>query len=95
MTTDSSLPKVNSDTIEGIIAEVFAKNEYFGVPDFMSTMKEENYDMCLILYSFIDSISDSLSERNEEEKEELSAVAKISCHLMYKSMVKQIEINQM
>ena len=93
--TDSGLPSVKADTIESIVSEVFSKNEYFGLPDFLSSMVEENLEMCSVLYSFIESVSNSLSDDDPKRMDEMCAVAKMSCHLMYKSMAKQIEIERM
>ena len=46
------LPTVKLETIESIVDEVFAKNETFGVQEFMSRMETDNRDMCIVLYSF-------------------------------------------
>lgn len=91
--TRSGVPHVHPATIESIISEVFSKNEDFGVKEFMSSMEKENADMCFVLYTFINSIADTLSKYNEEQREEFCALAKMACHLMYKSMEKQMEIN--
>lgn len=91
----SGLPNVRLDTIKSIVGEVFDKNQDFGISDFKSSLEEENPDMCKILYTFIDSISDSLPDYTIRQREELSAIAKMACHLMYKGMTKQLEINNM
>jgi len=90
--TKSGVPHVHPATIESIIEEVFVKNDDFGIKEFMSSLEEENVDMCYILYSFIDSIAD-YHAYNDDQKEQFCALAKIACHLMYKSMEKQLEIN--
>tara|TARA_Y100000034_G_C6884325_1_gene405801 strand:- start:23 stop:328 length:306 start_codon:yes stop_codon:yes gene_type:complete len=93
--TNSGLPHINPDTIESIVEEVFTKNEDFGIKEFMSSLEKENREMCYILYCFIDSIADWYCHDDEEQREEFCAIAKISCHLMYKSMEKQLEIDRM
>ena len=60
----------------------------------MSTMEKENRDMCIVLYSFIDAVANSLANYNEEQKERFCALAKMSTHLLYKSLTKQIEIDK-
>ena len=87
------LPTVKLETIESIVDEVFAKNETFGVQEFMSRMETDNRDMCIVLYSFIEAVADSLSQYNDVQKEEFCALAKMSTHLLYKGLTKQIEIN--
>ena len=93
--TKSGLPSVRLDTIKSIVGEVFDKNVDFGISDFESSIKEENPDMCKVLYTFIDSISESMPDYTPRQRDELSAIAKMACHLMYKGMTKQLEINDM
>ena len=89
------MPHISPDTIESIVEEVFTKNEDFGIKEFMSSLEEENREMSYILYCFIDSVADWYSGDDEEQREEFCAIAKICCHLMYKSMEKQLEIDRM
>lgn len=93
--TNSGLPHISPDTIESIVEEVFTKNKNFGIKEFMSSLEEENREMSCILYCFIDSVADWYSDDDEEKREEFCAIAKICCHLMYKSMEKQLEIDRM
>ena len=93
--TKSGLPNVKLDTIKSIVGEVFDKNADFGLSNFESLLQEENLDMHKVVYTFIDSISDSLPDYTDRQREELSAIAKMACHLMYKGMTKQLEINDM
>ena len=93
--TESGLPSVKYDTIKSIVGEVFDKKKDFGISDFESTIEDENYNLAFVLHTFIESIADSIPGYNSDQRDELSAVAKISCHLLYKSMVKQLEINSM
>jgi hypothetical protein len=88
------LPKVKSDTIKSIIEEVFTKNHYFGVEEFESAIETENEDLAEMLFSFTDTVADYLGETTHE-KEQYSAIAKIATHLVYKSLSKQLEINEM
>ena len=89
-----TLPKVKSDTIESIIEEVCTKNTEFGIKDFESHLDTENFELACVLYSFLDSIADSIYS-NEELRNEVCALSKICCHILYKSLEKQIEINEM
>ena len=88
------LPTVRSETIESIIEEVCTKNTEFGVKDFRSTLDTENFELACVLYSFLDSVADDIYD-NELAKEQVCALSKICCHLLYKSLQKQIEINEM
>ena len=89
-----TLPKVKSDTIESIIEEVCTKNTEFGIKDFESKLDTENFELACVLYSFLDSIADSMC-RDESLRDEVCALSKICCHLLYKSLEKQLEINEM
>ena len=89
-----TLPKVKSDTVESIIEEVCAKNTEFGIKDFESHLDTENFELACVLYSFLDSIADSMC-RDESLRDEVCALSKICCHLLYKSLEKQLEINEM
>ena len=89
-----TLPKVKSETVESIIHEVYTKNTEFGIKDFESKLETENIELACVLYSFLDSICDSVYT-NEHLREEVCALSKICCHLLYKSLEKQIEINEM
>ncbi len=88
------LPKVKADTIKSIIDEIFTKNHDFGVEEFESAIGTENEDFAEILFSFMDTIADYLGDTNHE-KEQFSAIAKIASHLVYKSLSKQLEIDEM
>ena len=88
------LPKVKSDTIKSIVDEVFTKNYDFGVEEFESTIETENEDLAEMLFSFTDTVADYLGETTYE-KEQYSAIARIAAHLVYKSLSKQLEINEM
>ena len=89
-----TLPKVKSATVESIIEEVCTKNTEFGIKDFKSQLDTENFELACVLYSFLDSIADSMY-RDESLRDEVCALSKICCHLLYKSLEKQIEINEM
>ena len=89
-----TLPKVKSDTVESIIEEVCAKNTEFGIKDFKSQLDTENFELACVLYSFLDSISANVYT-DETLRDEVCALSKICCHLLYKSLQKQIEINEM
>ena len=88
------LPVVKSETIESIIEEVYTKNAEFGIKDFESKLDTENFELACVLYSFLDSITDSIYT-NKHLREEVCALSKICCHLLYKSLEKQLEINEM
>ena len=81
--------------MQSIIEEVYIKNEDFGIDEFRSDLEKENKDVTLVLYSFIQAIADYMGEDDYEKREECIAIAKISCNLLYKSIQKQIEINEM
>jgi len=51
--------------------------------------------MCIVLYSFIDAIADQISGGDNSTHDQYAAIAKITCHLLYKSLAKQLEINTM
>ncbi len=89
------LPYVKSATIESIIQEVYAKNETFGLEEFVSSMESDNIELGHVLYSFIEAIAEYMGEDDIERVEECIAIAKISCNLMYKSLEKQVEIDEM
>jgi len=90
-----SLPKVKSATIDSIIHEVYAKNKTFGIEEFMSNMDEDNRAMTIVLYPFIESISDYMASGDEILAEKFVAASKIIAHLVYKSLDKQMSINEM
>ena len=81
--------------MQSIIEEVYIKNEDFGIEEFRSDLEKENKDVTLVLYSFIQAIADYMGEDDYEKTEQCIAIAKISCNLLYKSIQKQIEINEM
>ena len=89
-----TLPIVKAETIESIIEEVCTKNTEFGIKDFESKLDTENFELACVLYSFLDSIADGICS-NEELRNEMCALSKICCHILYKSLEKQIEINEM
>ena len=89
-----ALPKVKADTIESIIEEVCTKNTEFGIKDFQSKLDTENFQLACVLYSFLDSMADGMYS-NESAKQKVCALSKICCHILYKSLQKQIEINEM
>ena len=93
--THSGLPYVKLQTIESIIDEVFNKNQSFGLNEFISNLEEDNAEMCIVLYSFIDALADQVSGGDNSSHDQYAAVAKITCHLLYKSLAKQLEINVM
>lgn len=93
--THSGLPYVKLQTIESIIDEVFNKNQSFGLNEFISNLEEDNAEMCIVLYSFIDALADQVSGGDNSSHDQYAAVAKITCHLLYKSLAKQLEINGM
>ena len=78
-----------------IVQEVYIKRAEFTLEDFESELITKNKEVGLVLYSFIDAISDHLTDDDPIESEKYSAVAKISCNLLYKTIQKQIEINEM
>jgi hypothetical protein len=91
------LPYVKEATVQSIIDEIYAKNETFGVDEFSSiaNLEVDNTELALILYSFIEAIADYLSQDDPQRMDELSCIAKIACNLTYKSLEKQLEINEM
>ena len=93
--THSGLPYVKLQTIESIIDEVLNKNQSFGLNEFISNLEEDNAEMCIVLYSFIDALADQVSGGDNSSHDQYAAVAKITCHLLYKSLAKQLEINGM
>ena len=90
-----TIPKIKPETMGSIIEELYVKKEEFGLEDFASGLQTENEEVELILYSFIDALADYMADEDPIESEKYSAVAKISCNLLYKTIQKQIEINEM
>ncbi len=89
------LPYVKGITVESIIDEVYAKHEMFGLEEFASALEKDNPSLAIVLYSFIEAVADYMGEDDLERREECVAIAKISCNLMYKSLEKQLDINEM
>ena len=89
-----TIPKVKAETAESIIQEVYTKNTEFGIKDFESKLETENIELAWVIYSFLDSITESIYI-DEHLRDEVCALSKICCHLLYKSLQKQIEINEM
>ena len=90
-----SIPKIKPETMGSIIEEVYIKKEEFGVEDFVSNLNIDNRELSLVLYAFIDAISDYMADDNPTRSEQFSAIAKISCNLLYKTIEKQMEIDEM
>ena len=89
------IPLIKQETIQSIIEEVYIKNEDLGIEEFRSNLETENKEATLVLYSFIEAIAEYMGEDDFGKTEECIAIAKISCNLLYKSIQKQIEINEM
>ena len=89
-----TIPKVKAETAESIIQEVYTKNAEFGIKDFESKLETENIELAWVIYSFLDSITESIYT-DEHLRDEVCALSKICCHLLYKSLEKQLEINEM
>ncbi len=89
------IPVIKPETMQSIIEEVYTKNKDFGVEEFCSSLETDNRRTAIVLYSFIDAIADYMSEGDPEKLGEYSAIAKIACNLLYKSIEKQFEINEM
>tara|TARA_R110000824_G_C15192058_1_gene674857 strand:+ start:465 stop:749 length:285 start_codon:yes stop_codon:yes gene_type:complete len=90
-----TIPLINPDTMQSIIEEVCVKNEDFGLEEFRSDLETQNEDVAIVLYAFIDAVASYMSEDNPEKMDEYSAIAKMSCNLLYKTIEKQVEINEM
>ena len=89
------IPLIKRETMQSIIEEVYIKNEDFGIEEFRSDLEKENKEVAIVLYSFIQAIAEYMGEDDYEKIEECIAIGKISCNLLYKSIQKQIEINEM
>ena len=89
------IPKVKAETIESIIEEVYAKNKVFGIAEFQSNIGRENPEFFLVMESFTEAMADYMAGDDVERGDELCAIAKISYHLTYKTISKQMEINEM
>jgi hypothetical protein len=94
MNENNYLPVVASDTSQSIVEEVFAKNNSIGVKEFVSSLEDDNRGLAIVLWGFVDSIADVLYPMGSEQSEELCAVARMACHLLYKSLHKQAEIDE-
>ena len=75
--THSGLPYVKLQTIESIIDEVFNKNQSFGLNEFISNLEEDNAEMCIVLYSFIDALADLVLKSLEGPEINLDEAAKL------------------
>jgi hypothetical protein len=91
----SKLPRVKSGVTEGIIGEVLAKNSEFGIKDFESSLNKDNPELAKSLYQFMDAVAITIANKDKALTEEICATYKIGCHLLYKSLIKQLEINAM
>tara|TARA_R110002020_G_scaffold430381_1_gene640044 strand:+ start:356 stop:790 length:435 start_codon:yes stop_codon:yes gene_type:complete len=89
------IPKIKGITIESIIEEVYAKHSTFGVKEFESNIEEENPELYIVIESFVYALADYISQRDEDKLDELCAIAKISYHLLYRSISKQMEVDEM
>ena len=81
--------------MQSIIEEVYTKNEDFGVSEFKSDLEIKNRDVSNVLYSFVCAIAEYMGQDDDERVEQSIAIARISCNLLYKTIQKQIEINEM
>tara|TARA_B100000029_G_scaffold195537_1_gene193623 strand:- start:264 stop:548 length:285 start_codon:yes stop_codon:yes gene_type:complete len=90
-----SIPLIKPDTMQSIIEEVYIKNDDFGIEEFRSKLETDNKNVAIVLYAFIDAISSYMAEDDPERVNEYSSIAKISCNLLYKTIEKQIEIDEM
>ena len=90
-----SIPKIKPETMGSIIEEVYVKKEEFSIEDFASNLNIDNRELSLVLYAFIDAISDYMADDNPARSEQFAAIAKISCNLLYKTIEKQMEIDEM
>jgi|TARA_R100000656_G_scaffold59140_1_gene46064 hypothetical protein len=89
------IPKVKPATIESIIQEVYAKNKTFGIAQFQSNISRENPEFFLVMESFIAALAEYMAANDPTKEDELNAIAKIAYHLAYKSISKQMEIEEM
>ena len=90
----TSMLKLNSiDYIKGLTTNPTLMKKA-GIKDFKSKLETENIELAWVLYSFLDSITTSIYTY-EHLRDEVCALSKICCHLLYKSLEKQIEINEM
>jgi len=89
------IPKIKGITIESIIEEVYAKHSTFGVKEFESNIEEENPELYIVIESFVYALADYISQSDEDKLDELCAIAKISYHLLYRSISKQMEVDEM
>lgn len=90
-----AVPLINPDTMQSIIEEVCVKHEDFGIEEFRSKLETCNEDVAIVLYAFIDAVASYMAEDDPEKIDAYSAIAKMSCNLLYKTIEKQIEINEM
>ena len=90
-----SIPKIKPETMGSIIEEVYVKKEEFSIEDFASNLNIDNRELSLVLYAFIDAISVYMADDDPARSEQFSAIAKISCNLLYKTIEKQMEIDEM
>jgi len=89
------IPIINPDTMSSILEEVYTKNETFGVEEFSSGLETDNKPVSIVLYSFINAVSDYMANDDPDESEQYVAISKICCNLLYKTIEKQLEINEM
>tara|TARA_B100000029_G_C17037028_1_gene764419 strand:- start:174 stop:608 length:435 start_codon:yes stop_codon:yes gene_type:complete len=89
------VPKIKGVTIESIIEEVYAKHSTFGVREFESNIEEENPELYIVIESFVYALADYISQGDEDKLDELAAIAKISYHLLYRTISKQMEVDEM
>lgn len=90
-----NIPLIKPDTMQSIIEEVYVKNEDFGLEEFRSKLETDNINVAIILYAFIDAVSGYMADDDPEKTDEYAAIAKMSCNLLYKTIEKQMEIDEM
>jgi len=89
------IPHINKDTVEGIVSEIFSKNKTIGLEEFQSEeFLKHNRDMAVVVFSLIDTMAEYFSSGDEDRFEEICCASKIAAHLVYKSISKQMEINE-
>ena len=89
------IPKIKAETIESIIEEIYAKNKTFGVREFQSNIGRENTEFFLVMESFIEALADYIGGEDPQKGDELCAISKIAYHLTYRTISKQMEIDEM
>jgi len=89
------LPMVKRETLVGIVGEIYSKNKTFGMKEFQSNLEKDNKVLAEGIYDMIGILAEHMCDGDKMRLAESCTVAAISCNLLYKSLEKQLSIDEM